>query len=705
MIFLVLILIIVGSTKAQNIKWVPTNGPYTSGAYQSSVSDSLGNIFLSTEYGGIFRSTNNGDTWTHSLFLDIYASEMHTDYFGNVFAGVFGEGILRTTDAGITWEEKNSGIPNGYYGIAFANIDSDKIFIGTHPPDLFISSNQGENWIRIQSFPTEIGSIGAIEQLLNNDLLLGSIDSGLFRSTDYGITWFRNHNFPQNLVIKDIEVLNSGNILIGTYYGGLFRSIDNGYVWSNVLNGYFFTSIGESQQGKIYACSGVDGLYRSLDDGNNWEYIGIDNQAIRSMVCQPDGDVFVFAASGGPYRLLNNSNELELMNIPTLVATSLLNNGEFIFVGSERSVFRTSDVGQSWEAKPISTLVYNTVFDLLETQGYLFAALLGSRVWRSSNNGDNWERVLTATFDQPDCYSLASDRFDNIYAGIGDYYYGYSNGTIFKSSDIGDSWIEVKNNLPPGTPLKIISTSNNTILSSINGYGIYRSSDSGENWEYSSYGLPNPFYIAEALYEDVDNRKIYCGTYENGIYVSTDDGINWNESNSGISSERVTDIVMDNEKVIYISTLNYVFKSTDHGSTWFPEDSGLTNPIVWALTIDKNNYIHSATLGTGLFKSLQPVTNVDNNEGIIQKSYFLSQNYPNPFNSSTTIKYSIPKDEQVIINLINVLGEKVIQLVNEHKSKGDYKLEINLNNLVSGIYFYQIKAGTFSQTMKMILLK
>ena len=55
MIFLVLILIVVGSTKAQNIKWVPTNGPYTSGAYQSSVSDSLGNIFLSTEYGGIFQ--------------------------------------------------------------------------------------------------------------------------------------------------------------------------------------------------------------------------------------------------------------------------------------------------------------------------------------------------------------------------------------------------------------------------------------------------------------------------------------------------------------------------------------------------------------------------------------------------------------------------------------------------------------------------
>ena len=85
--------------------------------------------------------------------------------------------------------------------------------------------------------------------------------------------------------------------------------------------------------------------------------------------------------------------------------------------------------------------------------------------------------------------------------------------------------------------------------------------------------------------------------------------------------------------------------------------------------------------------------------------YELSQNFPNPFNPSTTIKYSIPQTSKVVIKVFDVLGNEIKTLVNEEKSAGEYEVEFNGAGLPSGIYFYQLKAGEFSKTKKMILLK
>ncbi len=83
----------------------------------------------------------------------------------------------------------------------------------------------------------------------------------------------------------------------------------------------------------------------------------------------------------------------------------------------------------------------------------------------------------------------------------------------------------------------------------------------------------------------------------------------------------------------------------------------------------------------------------------------LSANYPNPFNPSTTINYSIPKQSYVILKVYDILGKEIANLVNEEKPAGTYELNWNAVNLPSGVYFYQLKAGEFNQTKKMILMK
>lgn len=83
----------------------------------------------------------------------------------------------------------------------------------------------------------------------------------------------------------------------------------------------------------------------------------------------------------------------------------------------------------------------------------------------------------------------------------------------------------------------------------------------------------------------------------------------------------------------------------------------------------------------------------------------LWQNYPNPFNPTTVITYQVPSSSLVSLTVYDVLGREVATLVNERRSAGTYQVLFNGTNLPSGIYFYRLQAGTWSETKKMMLIK
>jgi len=92
-------------------------------------------------------------------------------------------------------------------------------------------------------------------------------------------------------------------------------------------------------------------------------------------------------------------------------------------------------------------------------------------------------------------------------------------------------------------------------------------------------------------------------------------------------------------------------------------------------------------------------------ETTLPTEFSLEQNYPNPFNPSTKIQYSVPQFSNVLIKVFDILGSEIETLVNEEKSVGSYEVEFDASKLVSGIYFYQLRAGSFVETKKMILLR
>jgi predicted heme/steroid binding protein len=98
-------------------------------------------------------------------------------------------------------------------------------------------------------------------------------------------------------------------------------------------------------------------------------------------------------------------------------------------------------------------------------------------------------------------------------------------------------------------------------------------------------------------------------------------------------------------------------------------------------------------------------TGIDSRNDLSVQNFKLEQNYPNPFNPSTKIQYQIPGAGHVKIDVVDILGRYITTLVNDDKFAGQYEVTFNAGNLPSGIYFYHMQSGQYSQTKKMMLLK
>jgi hypothetical protein len=90
---------------------------------------------------------------------------------------------------------------------------------------------------------------------------------------------------------------------------------------------------------------------------------------------------------------------------------------------------------------------------------------------------------------------------------------------------------------------------------------------------------------------------------------------------------------------------------------------------------------------------------------IILDEYQLFQNYPNPFNPTTTIKFTMPEDGYVKLNVYNLLGEEVKTLINENKEAGIHRVNFNPRSLNSGVYIYNLEVNGFADIKKMIYIK
>jgi hypothetical protein len=129
--------------------------------------------------------------------------------------------------------------------------------------------------------------------------------------------------------------------------------------------------------------------------------------------------------------------------------------------------------------------------------------------------------------------------------------------------------------------------------------------------------------------------------------------------------------------------------------------SAIGQPVV-GITQQANTRITSGFLADTLLRGRVVAVN---QQAYVPLRYALHQNFPNPFNPTTTIRFEIPERAMVSLSIYNILGQGIAQLVREEKPAGVYSVRFDAGNIASGIYFYTLRAGTFIETKKLVILK
>ncbi|MFZ1517511.1 MAG: YCF48-related protein [Ignavibacteriaceae bacterium] len=359
------------------------------------------------------------------------------------------------------------------------------------------------------------------------------------------------------------------------------------------------------------------------------------------------------------------------------------------FVGFAGTIYHTTNLGLNWTPQPgdISQMYFSlSTFDSL----YVIAVGSNGLVSKTTNGGTSW---IHSAMGGAQLYSVAYPDSDVAYT-CG------SDGNIFNTTDGGINW-----NLNTFGTTQLWSI---FFTDSLTGWAggdmqILHTTNGGQDWNTqifnpNSLGLNSIYFI---------NDSLGWGVGFGGFILNTiDGGINWSEQNSN-TSRHLYSVFFANYSIGWaVGSYGAIIKTTDGGNSWYNQESGTTEDLnsVYFINADTgficgmNGSLLYTTDGGGVISSVENRNNQLTN-------YSLLQNYPNPFNPSTTISYQLPKTGNVSLKVFDVLGKEIATLVNEEKPSGSYNVEFNVYGLASGIYYYQIKAGEFIQTKKMILLK
>jgi len=187
--------------------------------------------------------------------------------------------------------------------------------------------------------------------------------------------------------------------------------------------------------------------------------------------------------------------------------------------------------------------------------------------------------------------------------------------------------------------------------------------------------------------------------------MTTDGGANWTQQTS-FASVTLMDVYFNNPLFGWISGDDQlVYYTDDGGSNWYDISATLV-----PTTKDVNSvYLQGATgelwIGADYGDVFSRNDGVTGEDPPISLPFVLKQNYPNPFNPSTTIKFSLSRDSFVELNVYDVSGRRVAQVLNKEMEAGDHTVGFQAKGLSSGVYFYKLKTPFEEQVRKMILLR
>jgi photosystem II stability/assembly factor-like uncharacterized protein len=368
---------------------------------------------------------------------------------------------------------------------------------------------------------------------------------------------------------------------------------------------------------------------------------------------------------------------------------SLANSNSILFVSSTANAYRSADYGLNWTG--IGSGIFHRPIYTLETNGSdLYAG--SNNIHKSTNYGTNWN-VINNQFANFFVYSIV---FSNpaIYLGI--------SGGVLRSTNDGTNWALVNSGMF-GQDIHCMGISGTTLFSGTNN-GIYRSTNNGTLWTQIAFSGDTINSFA------VSGSNIFVGSSNNGVQLSTNNGNNWSTFNTGLTSLDIHSLLISGSNLI-AGASNGIFVTSTNTNNWTNKNQGFaTAPVANRLTIC-GSYLFCGTIGQSVWRrNLSEIVGIKQISESVPSSFSLKQNFPNPFNPSTNIKFDVPLwrgvgGRTVQLKIYDISGREISTLVNENLPAGTYEVMFDASHLNSGVYFYKIISGNYSETKKMLFLK
>ena len=669
--------------------------------------------FASGACGTIIKTINSGQNWTILKTESGYVTK--SLYFFNSNTGwaictkdyvyqlsSVNSKIIKTTDGGNSWVEVFNFYNDVLYSIEFSSIDTGFVLSANTTDGLiYKTTDGGENWNQVFSIPncSPISS-----HFLNNSVGIIGTSSGIMKTINGGINWVSKYSVqPNTCSINTIVFVNQS---IGFAFGGGFyappgnnyqiilRTTDSGDNW-NSENG---VGTGELNCGDYinentgYACS-YNLLIKTTNTGLNWFNAGIQDSVWNNSISIKPALGVIVGGSGIVFTSADNgSNWID--NFPGKKGTQEISSIKFLnknygFAAAGSQVLKTTNGGLNWSILNTPAIHSELTSISLVDSNIIYVADgsdIGSDIIKSTNGGNNW----VVQYPNIATHFLSSVYFINPDTG---FYCG--NNVLSKTTNGGINW----NSYGINGFLNSISFVDNNTGFLIGGDYSYKTVDGGNSWFSIPVRVNSVFFV--------NSQTGYVAWAYMKIQKTTNGGSSWITQTSISEAWRFYEIHFINEQTGYaVGDFGVIAKTTNGGNNWINQNSPTNNTLLSVYVTDTNECfiagINNAILKTTTGGNLVGIKSIND---LIPAKFSLYQNYPNPFNPQTKIKFIISKQSFAKLIIYDILGREVATLVNEELKPGTYSFDWDGSNYASGIYFYQLAAGDYVQTKKMVLLK
>lgn len=366
-------------------------------------------------------------------------------------------------------------------------------------------------------------------------------------------------------------------------------------------------------------------------------------------------------------------------------------------VGANGTIIQTTNGGVSWTSQTIPGWpeLFGVCFTDPDTGMVVgdFGLIL-----RTTDGGANWINTAPSWIGGVP-FKGVSFVNGNTGTVVGGYQLLGWYGFILHTTDGGSTWINQSIDTLNQELIRVSFTDANTGTAVGFSGTIIRTSNGGQTWIKQISGTPE--HIWDVSFTDT-NLGITVGFFN--VLRTTNGGLNWTTVSTPIST-LFKGVFLKESIGTAVGYHGTIIRTTDGGVSWEPQNSWTLNELRSVFFVDSINGIVVGIAGTILFTHNGGVNAIDNECNNIPSGFLLMQNYPNPFNSSTTISFSIPSQSFVSLKVFDLVGKEVATIVSETRQAGNYSEQWNASELPSGIYFYKLRAGSFTETKKLVLLK